>query len=492
MAQEGATYDVAIVGAGVCGCAIARELSRYDARVIVIERGEDVCVGTSKANSAIVHAGYDPEPGSLKARLNVEGNRSMGELCDELNVPFKRIGSLVVCTDESLLPDLEALLARGTQNGVPDLRIVGREELVQMEPNISDAAVAALWAPTGGIVCPFELTIALAQNACANGAEFLFDSEVTAIDATAAGTWRVTCGEKSVEARAVVNAAGVYAGDVHAMASTQSMGVSPRRGEYYLLDKADGDYVRHTIFVQPGPMGKGVLVSPTVHGNVLVGPNAEDLDDREATNTTRAGLDDVKRLCTTAMKNVPVRDAITNFAGLRAVPAAGDFVIGEATDAPGFFDCAGIASPGLSASPAIGKMVAGMVAEHLSLTERDDFIETREGPVRPMEMSFEERQELIRRRPDYGAIVCRCESVSEGEIVDAIRGPIGARSLDGVKRRTRAGMGRCQAGFCSPRVMELLARELGLDDLSEVTKSGGDSHVAVGLLREFDEEADNA
>ena len=473
--------DVIIIGAGVSGCAAARELSRYQADILVLDKEEDVCCGTTKANSAIVHAGFDAEHGSLMAKLNVEGSEMMPALSKELDFSYEQCGSLVVCLSEDDRPRLEALYENGVKNGVRDLRIIEREELVGMEPNISDNAVAALWAPTGAIVCPFGLTYALAENAAKNGVKFQFDTEVTGLEKLENG-WRVLTNQGTFETRVVVNAAGVHADELHNIAdSAHPMTIIPRRGDYFLLDHAAAEHVHHTIFQLPGKYGKGVLVSPTAHGNLLIGPTAIDIENKEGTNTTADGLNDVREKSGLAVKNLPLRQTITSFAGLRAHDPRHDFTIQES--APGFVDCAGIESPGLSSGPAIGKMVAGIVNGILKAEEKADFDPTRKGILNPQKLSFEERAELIQQNPAYGQIICRCESVTEGEIVDAIHRVPGARSLDGVKRRVRAGMGRCQAGFCSPRTMEILARELGVDQ-SEITKSGGASKIIVGVNKD--------
>ncbi len=475
-------YDVAIIGAGVIGSAIARELSRYNAKVCVIEREEDVCCGTSKANSAIIHAGFDAKPGTLKAALNVKGNEMMDQLSKDLDFPLKRNGSLVVCTKDQSREDLEILLEKGKQNGVPGLRIIEREELIQMEPNLSDDVVAALFAPTGAIVCPFHLTMAFAENAFENGVEFFLNTEVTDIK-KADGTYHIATTKGEFEAKAVVNAAGVYADVFNNMISEHKLEISARKGEYMLLDKTAGDHVSHTIFQLPSKMGKGVLVTPTVHGNLLVGPTATDIDNKEGVNTTQAGLDTLSATASLSVKNVPLRQVITSFAGLRAHELNGDFVLGEAKDAEGFFNAAGVESPGLSSAPAIGELIATQVAEKLELTKKENFKATRKGILRPETLSFEERNALIKENPAYGNIICRCEMITEGEILDAIHRPLGARSLDAVKRRTRAGMGRCQAGFCSPRTMEILEREVPMS-MFDITKSGGKSIFVVGVSKE--------
>lgn len=473
-------FDVIVIGAGICGCAIARELSRCKANVLVVEREEDVCCGTTKANSAIVHAGYDAANGTLMAKLNVVGNRLIPQLAKELDFPFKMCGSLVVMVNEEDRPALNRLYENGLANGVKELRIIEREELKTMEPNISDEAVAALYAPTGGIVCPFGMTYALAENAAANGVRFQFNCEATGFTSTQSG-WMVHTTTGDLETRVVVNAAGVYADKLHNMVSDDTMTIIPRRGDYFLLDRTTEGFVNHTIFQLPGKLGKGVLVTPTVHGNTIVGPTAIDQEDKDCTATTQAGLDTIRAKCGIAVKNLPLRQTITSFAGLRAHEPRHEFFIGEVK--PGFVDCAAIESPGLTSGPAIGVMVAGIVEGILKLEPNPDFISTRKGILNPKTLSPEEHAALIRENPAYGTVICRCETITEGEILDAIHRNPGAKSLDGVKRRTRAGMGRCQGGFCSPRVMEILARELGVEQ-SQITKSGGASRLIVGINKD--------
>ena len=471
--------DIIIIGAGVCGSAIARELSRYHADILVLEKEEDVCCGTSKANSAIVHAGFDAKPGTLKARLNVQGSEMMEKLSRELDFSYERCGSLVLCMAQDDLPRLRDLYEKGIANGVAGLQLLDSRQLRELEPNVSQDAVAALWAPTGAIVCPFGLNFALAENAVANGVQFRFLTEVEQV-LPEGENWRVKTNRGDYFARIVINAAGVYAGQLHNRVAADKLNIVARKGEYYLLDK-QASVVSHTVFTLPNKMGKGVLVSPTVHGNTIVGPTAADIPDYENTATTREGLSQAAQKAGYMIENLPLRQVITTFSGLRAHGDRHDFVIGEA--APGFIDCAAIESPGLSASPAIGCYVAQLVQSKLQLEEKKDFCGTRKGILNPEKLSVQERNLLIREQPAYGQIICRCESVSEGEILDAIRRHLGARSLDGVKRRVRAGMGRCQGGFCAPRVMEILARELGIDE-TEVTKSGPGSELLVGRTKE--------
>ena len=480
-------YDVVIIGAGVTGCAIARFLSAYRGSFCVLERSEDVCTGTSKANSAIIHAGFDAAHGSLMAKYNLLGNRMYPELAKELDFDYKNNGSLVLALHEEDIHKLEALMENGRKNGVEKLEIVGRERLKELEPAVGHVPVAALYAPTAGIICPFGATIAFAENACTNGVEFRFDTEVKGLspaeDENGESFWVIQTAQGVIHSRCVVNAAGVYSDVLHNMVSADKIHITPRRGDYLLLDRKTGGYVRHTVFQVPGKFGKGVLVSPTVHGNTIIGPTAEDIDDKEGVETTSEGFDDLMEKAGFAFDDLPLREVITSFAGLRAHEARHDFILGEVKDAPGFFDCAGIESPGLTAAPAIGKESAGQLADKLGLDANPDFVGTRKGFLDAKRLPLDEIAVLVKEKPEYGRIVCRCEQVSEGAIIDAIRRPLGARSLDGVKRRVRAGMGRCQGGFCSPRIMDILAREWGVDP-ADITKAGGHSSVIVGLVKD--------
>lgn len=385
---------------------------------------------------------------------------------------------MVVCIHKEALDGLKTLYDRGIANGVKELRILNREEALEMEPNLSDNVEGALYAPTSGIICPFMLNIAMAENAAQNGVEFRFNTKVEDICHDDDGIWHLRTNNGEYTAKYVVNAAGVYADVIHNMVSENKIKITPRRGDYCLLDKEVGNHVKHTIFPQPTNLGKGVLVSPTIHGNLIVGPTAVDLENKEGNNTTAAGIADLIAKANDHVKNLPMRKVITSFAGLRAHEAHHEFILEEVKDAPHFIDCAGIESPGLTSCPAIGEYIGGMLKEKMGLTEKENWISKRKGILNPSELSLEERNELIKKNPAYGQIICRCESISEGEIIDAIHRPLGARSLDGVKRRTRAGMGRCQAGFCSPRVMEIINRELGLP-LEEITKSGGRSNIVL-------------
>ena len=481
-------YDVVIIGCGVVGASAAYELARYKLRVAVLEAAADIAAGTTKANSAIIHAGYDPEPGTLMARLNVEGNRLTGEICEKLQVPFKRVGSLVVAFSPEQLPTLRTLYDRGCKNGVPGLRLLSGEEARAMEPGLSEEVCGALLAPSAGIIDPWGFAIAMAETAVRGGVEVRRDCPVTGIEDTGAGfVLHTPTGD--VTARFVLNAAGVDADRVHEMLEPNDWETLPSRGEYYLLDKSEHDRVSRVIFQCPGPEGKGVLVAPTIHGNLICGPNAQGVEDRLDLGNTAAGMAEVRTKAARSVPGVEWRQNIRNFAGLRANTTRSDFIIEESKAHPGFIDLAGIKSPGLSSAPAIAKLAAEMLAaDGLALEPDPDFVDKREHIVFK-NLSAEEKNELIRKDPRYGRVVCRCETITEGEIVAALHSPIPPRSINGVKRRCNAGMGRCQGGFCGPRVQEIIARELGIDQaevlleqagstiLTGRTKTGGNANV---------------
>ena len=415
--------------------------------------------------------------------MNIRGSQMMEELSRKLDFPYKRNGSLVLCFDEKDRPRLEKLLQQGKENGVEGLEILEKKELLALEPALSEEVVCALHAPTGGIVCPFKLTIALAENAAVNGVEFHLNEGVKRVQPGTVEGYTVETGKGTYETRIVVNAAGLYGDEIHNQVSGEKLHITPRKGEYCLMDKKIGQLVSHTIFQMPTAMGKGVLVTPTVHGNLMVGPTATDISDKEGVDTTAEGLDEVLKKAALSVKSLPRGVTITSFAGLRAHEDHDDFILGEVKDAPGFFDAVGIESPGLTSAPAIGEWMAEKIVEKLRKTqkveEKKAFQETRKDIPNIASMDQAEAAALIAENPAYGTIICRCEKVTEGEIIDAIRRPLGARSLDGIKRRTRAGMGRCQAGFCSTKVMDILARELGIP-LEEVTKAGGASRMLTG------------
>ena len=471
-------YDVLIIGGGVTGSAIAWALSRYDLSICLIDKESDLCEGTSKANSGIIHAGYDPVPGTLKALLNVMGNKIIHDIADQLSIDFIGNGALVAAFSDSEARGLETLLQRGKDNGVPSPVILSRDEVLAKERNISSDVKAALYLPSSGMVCPFSLTYALAENAVSNGVAIRLAEKVIGMTEHD-GIFHIATDKSMIEARCVINAAGVYADSIHNMVCDESFSIMPRRGEYVLLDKVCSSIVSSTIFQMPTARGKGVLVTPTAHGNILCGPDSTEIRDREDTSTDSGTLAYVMESALKSVPSIDFRKIITSFAGLRAHPSSDDFIIGMAR--PGFIDAAGIESPGLSSAPAIGKMVSEIAVDYLKARRKSHVIEERKAIPKLRDLSYEERDRLISADPRYGNIICRCEEISEGEIVDAIRR--GATTLDGVKRRVRAGMGRCQAGFCSPRSMEILARELGVG-MSEITKTGGDSKIVVGTNKD--------
>jgi glycerol-3-phosphate dehydrogenase len=477
-------YDVAVIGAGVIGTLIARSLSRYNLRVALLEKLHDVAQGTTKANSAIVHAGFDAKPGTFKAKYNVRGAAMMPELCQTLHVPYANNGALVLGFDDDDVPVLESLLERGRRNKVPGLRLIGKEELLAMEPNVNPCAVGALYAPSGGIVSPFDLAIAAAECAVANGVDFYRDFDVARINQHDTHFSIYSAAGKKRTAKLVVNAAGVHADDVAHLVGDDSFHISPRRGEYLLLDNTQAGVVNATIFQCPSDMGKGVLITPTVHHNILIGPSADDIDVKDDLSTTDPGLKGIQTTMRLSVPGYQIKDVITSFSGLRAHSNTGDFVLRPSLIDPRFIHAAGIESPGLSASPAIAAYVVKLFADvwEEELSEKTNWNPGRPKPLRIKELSREERREAIKKRPEYGRIVCRCETVSEGEIIDAIRAPAGARDMDGVKRRTRAGMGRCQAGFCGTKVLEILSRELQLPP-QEITKFGAGSQILLGKTK---------
>lgn len=468
-------YDVAVVGAGVVGTLISRELSKYDIRVALLEKCNDVAMGTTKANSAIVHGGFDAANGTLKAKLNVRGTELMPKLCADMAVPYRNNGSLVMAFSEEEMEHVHTLYERGVKNGVPKLSVLNSEQVKALEPHISDEVVGALLSETAGIVCPYELTIAAAEVAVTNGVEFIRNCAVKAIAKTDDGfVLSTTQGE--ITASYVVNAAGIHSDDIARMIGDDSISLVARKGEYYLLDKSFGYIADHTIFQCPNKMGKGVLVTPTVDGNLLIGPSALDVDDKEDVDTTSEGLEFIVEKAKKSVPSLNIRGAITSFAGMRAHPVTDDFILGFSEKDDCFLNVAGIESPGLSAAPAIAEAVANMLSEKANLQEKKDYVLTRKAPVRFRHMTKAEREALIAKNKAYGRIICRCETITEGEILDAIHAPAGARDVDGVKRRTRAGMGRCQGGFCGSKVVEILSRELKVP-MNEITKFGGNSKI---------------
>lgn len=473
-------YDVAVIGAGVIGGMIARALSRYQLKICIVEKENDVAMGASCANSGIVHAGFDASPGTLKAKLNVQGSQMMEQVAKELGVPYRKNGSLVVAFSQEEEETLKVLLNRGIENGVPQLKLLEKEELRRLEPNIGEDAISALYAPTGGIISPYELTLAAIGNAMDNGTELFRNFEVKRIDCQN-GVYRICSEEQEIETKFVVNAAGIYADKIGTMIGDDSFTIHPRKGEYILLDQECGTHVKHTIFGVPGPMGKGILVSPTAEGNLLLGPTSADGWDKEDHTTTMFGFDSIEREATMRVKGIALNKRITSFCGVRAVGSTGDFIIHSPKEQ--FLHVAGIESPGLTASPAIGEYVVTLLKEQgLPLVTNENYCPVRSAMNEFRCASIEEKNEKIKKDPSFGKIVCRCEGVTEGEIIEAIRNNPGARDLDGIKRRTRAQMGRCQGGFCMPTILELLSRELEIG-MEQVTKFGKNSQVIRGKTK---------
>lgn len=468
-------YDVIIIGAGVTGCATAYELSKYNTNVLILEKENDVSMGTTKANSAIIHAGYDPDPGTDMAKYNVKGNEMIRNMVADLDVPFHQIGSLVVAFSEEELGTLKELYDRGVTNGVPDMEIWDEAKLKAEEPNIAPEAKGALFAPTAGVISPWDFALAMAEVAVKNGVELKVNTKVENIEKIDGG-YKVTTNNGVYEAKFICNAAGVQADKISEMVNEKKFTITPNKGEYYLLDKNQGELVNHVIFQCPNEKGKGVLVSPTVHGNLIVGPNSENTDEDDLSTT----LDGLAFVSSQALKSVPsinYRESIRNFAGLRARTGIHDYFIYEGEK--GFFNLAGMASPGLSSAPAVAvDVVAWMQEEGLSKEEKKDFDGTRK-VLRFKHLSHEERAEAIKKNPLYGKIICRCETITEGEIVDALHRDIVPTTIDGIKRRCNPGMGRCQGGFCGPRVQEIIARELNMP-LADVVQDRNGTIIITG------------
>ncbi len=475
-------FDVVVIGGGVVGGLVLRELTKYDLSVCLLEKEGDVAMGASKANSGIVHAGFDATIGSLKAKFNVLGNEMMQGVCAELGVKFRQNGSLVVAFSNEEIETLHELKERGEKNGVKGLEIISQQRLREMEKNISGKALSALYAPTGGIVCPYELTIASIGNAMDNGAKLLTDFAVSSIEKIESGYTVKSDDGQSVETKIIINCAGLFSGKIANMVGDNDIEVSARKGEYILLDRESGDFVAHTLFFTPTKVGKGILITQTVDNNILLGPTAtEQLENDKETSAKGLNfvIDTAKKMC----DNIPLYNTITSFAGLRAYSNKHDFIIEESKNSKGVIHCAGIESPGLTASPAIAKyVVEELVGNLIDLKKNDKFNGNRKPDYFFKNLSMEEKNEIIKKDASYGKIVCRCEQVTEGEILRAIRENPPAKDVDGVKRRTRSGMGRCQGGFCQPYVAELIAKERGIK-LEQVTKNGKGSQLLSGVAK---------
>ena len=465
--------DIILIGAGVVGCSIARELSKYNLDVLVVEKNSDVSEGVSKGNSGIVHAGYNEKIGTLKAKLNIEGNKMFDDLSRDLQFPFKRNGAFILAFSDKDMKTLESLKEKGEKLGIEGLEILTREEALNIEPNLNKEIVGVLNVKTSGIVSPYEMTIALAENAAENGVEFKLNSKVTNIEKISEG-YKVTLNNKElVSGKLIINASGLEGAFLNNLVSMSKREINPVKGEYCLFDKVAGAMINKTLFQVPNKLSKGVLVTPTAEGNLLVGPNAVEGKTLE---TSREGIDEILDKSKKSLEELPVARILNTFSGIRPKTKGGDFIIEEVEDAKNFINVIGIDSPGLTAAPAIGVYVVNMIKERLDLVEKKNFKKTREKIVRFAELSLEEKNKLIKEKPAYGHMVCKCEFVTEGEIVEAIHRPIKALTVDAIKRRTRASMGGCQGIGCTLPISKILSRELGID-ISDINKNSEGSPV---------------
>lgn len=474
-------FDIAVIGGGVIGGTILRELTKYRLKVCMVEKTVDVCAGQSKANSGIVHAGFDALEGSLKAKFNILGSQMMKKYALELGVKYVNNGSLVIAYSDSEIDALNVLLNRGKTNGVKGLKLIDKKALKKIEPNISDSAVKALYAPTGAIVCPHQLTIASIGNAMDNGAELINEFEVVRIEK--GELLKVIAKDgREIFCKLLINCAGLGAGDIASMVGDCELKTHARKGEYILLDRQSSDFVHHTLFCPPSEKGKGILISQTVDGNIILGPTSEE-QDLEDKDTTQKGLNYVIEKTNAMTKNVPLYNTITSFTGVRSYTDRHDFVIEYSKTNDRVIHCLGIESPGLTASPAIAKyVVEELVAKTLLLKKNKTFNGKREKEAFFKNLSNAKKNKIIKKDDTYGKIVCRCEQITEGEIIKAVRQNPPASTVDGVKLRTRAGMGRCQGGFCQPTVAEIIAREKGIA-FEQVTKKGNGSNLVTGRTK---------
>ena len=484
-------WDAIVIGAGISGCSVARELARYKLKVLVLEKGHDLCAGTTRGNSATVHAGYDPDPGSNKAIYNVRGSRMYEDLCKELDVPYMRNGMIVFATDEEQLKEVERLHNVGNQNGVRT-EICDRKRILEIEPDMGEGVIGGLWIPDSGMVCPYNLVFAMAENAARNGVEFKTGCAATEVK-RGNDCWIVSTPDGDEETRYVFNAAGTWADKFNNMVSKDTFKIIPREGQHLILDRDLIKYTKTTICQTPellptGGHTKGMGLMPSVDGTIILGCNADDVEDPDFSDNTKEGIDKIVNYFEEKWHFLPIskhvpkfpRDAvITAYGGSRAHPDRDDFILGEPEDAPNFINLAGIESPGVTAAPAIAIDMVKILVDREHPEVNTDYKPGRVIKKAFRTMTPDERRAAIAEDPDYAKIVCRCEQVTEAEIRDAIRRPVGARSIGAIKMRLRAGMGRCQGGFCSPRVLEILCEELGKTPL-EITQSGGHSNILVG------------
>ena len=477
-------FDVVIVGAGVIGGMLARELSRYQLNVALVEKENDVAMAASRANSGIVHGGYDPVPGTLKAKLNSEGVELLFEAAKELHVPCKRNGSMVCAFSAEEEPLIEELYQQGQENKILGLKILTGDEARAIEPNLSAAVTKVLHVTNAGIVCPYDLTIAAIGNAMDNGVTLFRNFKVVNISREKDIFTAASSNQEQIQGKYLVNCAGGYSDQIAKLAGDDFFNIIPRAGEYMLLDKAEGSRVSHTLFQCPTIEGKGILVSPTVDGNLLVGPTAKVVETPDSDDTTAAGLAEVERLAAKSVPSVNFRQVITSFTGVRASTKGGEFILKASENVPHLIHAGAIDSPGLTCCVSIAKYLTKILQEQgLVLNAKENWNGQRENHHAFRDMTDDEKNAYIQEHPEFGKIVCRCETVTEGEILQAIRSNPPAMDIDGVKRRTRSGMGRCQGGFCGPYVMELLSKEMGIP-MEEVTKFGGSSRMVIGRIGE--------
>ena len=476
-------YDIIIIGAGVNGGLLAHRLSKYDLKVAVLEKDNDVANEATSANSAIVHSGHDPKTGTLKAKLNLRGNELFEDLCNELKVDFERNGAFVVACSEEELAKLDELYKQAKDRNIP-VRMIDRDEAIRLEPNLSDNVIKAIDLPTTGLVSPWEVTIAAMEDAVNNGVDLFLSNKVVAISKKD-GYFDVTTNQSVYQAAIVINSAGIYADDIYRLVSNQaSYTIKPRRGEYYVLDRAERPVVKRTIYPLPSDKGKGVLVVPTIHHNILLGPNSDFISDKEGKDNTAEALAYVKREVSKTVKNIPMHTVIRTYVGLRATPEDYDFTIEESKDVPGFVNLIGIESPGLASAPAISEYVVENIIKKIRPIKEKTTPRVERRPwVILNRMSIDEKQRWFEKDKRFGQMVCRCELVSEGEIIDVIHRNVGAKTVKAVKRRVRAGAGRCQGGFCEPRVINILARELNISP-TDVLLDADDSKILVGKTKE--------
>ncbi len=480
-------YDIAIIGAGVVGTLVARSLSQFNLKIVILEKENDVACGATKANSALIHAGYDAPFDSLRGQLNAKGNLLYSQLSKELNFTFERIGSLVLGEDQEDLKTLKKLLMNGNKLEIPGLKLIYSDEIKGLEPNLSENFQYALYAPSAGITEPWEVAISACENAMDNGVKLRLNYPVYKIIKSGL-IYEIN---DEIKSRIVINCAGVYADSIYSLINPRqdSVKINARRGQYYLLDKEAGNIVKHILFTCPTDKGKGTIISPTAHGNVIVGPNSEHVS-KENTTTTFEGLFEVLEKAKQIIPEIPIQLNIANFSGVRAEPIKGDFVI-EESDETGFINVAGIKSPGLSSAPAIAELVTEIVSkicirEKILFEKNDNYSPFRRARYHFIDQPKEVQEKLIKSDPSFAHIICRCETISEAEIVDAIHRNCGATTINGIKRRVRPGAGRCQGGFCGPKIIDILSRELNIkrtdvafEKRGSYPISGGDRHEEV-------------